>query len=114
MFPQPPNEYSSDPYHTESFPPGTDGPDFVPFADPRKASKAQGNCWPIDVGLRDRLVMGERDGRYERGTRLSYMEILDKYTEWKMKGNITPTVLWHREFLRKEGCSPPGHPRSDR
>lgn len=98
---QPPAQL--DPYYSTdnaNFPPGRSAPGFIPSGDPRPASFAQGNRWPIDTNLRDRICMGEVDGRKVRATRLTYDQVFSKYTAWQghvsvstMRGQVRKQVL---------------------
>lgn len=68
------------------FPPGKDMPGFVPIGRIGIATAAQGNRWPIERQLMERLVGAERGhGEYRRNTRLTYKEILAKYSRWDLK-----------------------------
>lgn len=87
------------PYHTSTFPPGRDLPGFVPFGRKSQASAHQGNHWPIEPELRGEIVHAEVDNfrRRPEHQRLTYREILNKYSEWNpvegvKKGVVSSTL----------------------
>lgn len=69
-----------------AFPPGQNLPGFVPIAQADVASQAQGNRWPISRHLLERIVAAERDlaGTREKGDKLTYKQIKNKYHRWKI------------------------------
>lgn len=83
------------PYYTPSFPPGRNLPGFIDFGVRGVASSAQGNHWPIDLALRDQILVAEVDGHGIRGNGISFEEVLDKYSTWK--GNVTASTLRGRK-----------------
>lgn len=87
-----------EPYHTATFPSGRDNEDFIPFGDVRVASIEQGNIWPIDVALRDQILLAEMDVLKLRGTRLTSHQVLEKYSTWKgaattLRGRVRQLLL---------------------
>lgn len=85
----------ADPYYEPTFPPGRDLPGFVPFGQRGAASVAQGNHWPIDLALRDKILVGEVDGHDLRGTGISFEQVLAKYSAWQ--GHVTASTLRGRK-----------------
>lgn len=68
------------------FPPGQKMPGFVPIGRIGIANAAQGNKWPIERKLMEQIVGAERGhGEYRRKTRLTYKEIMAKYSRWEVK-----------------------------
>lgn len=68
------------------FPPGRNMPGFVPIGRIGIANAAQGNRWPIERKLMEQIVGAERGhGEYRRKTRLTYKEIMAKYSRWDIK-----------------------------
>lgn len=68
------------------FPPGQKMPGFVPIGRIGIAIAAQGNRWPIERNLMEQIVGAERGhGEYRRKTRLTYKEIMAKYSHWDIK-----------------------------
>lgn len=65
----------------------------------RQASAHQGNHWPIEPELRGEIVHAELDNNKRRPAhqRLTYREILEKYTEWNpvegVKGGVVASTL---------------------
>lgn len=60
-----------------SFPPGQNRPGFVPIGRTGMASVAQGNSHPLDLTLKKRIIVAERDAG------LTYRAIKNKYTRWR-------------------------------
>lgn len=63
--------------HTLSFPPGQNRLGFVPIGCLGIASAAQGNTHPLDLALKKRIIVAERDAG------LTYKAIQSKYTRWR-------------------------------
>lgn len=59
------------------FPPGQNYPGFVPIGQTAVASTAQGNRHPLDLTLKKRIIVAERDAG------LTYKAIKNKYTRWR-------------------------------
>lgn len=59
------------------FPPGQNRPGFVPIGRLGVASVAQGNIHPLDLTLKKRIIVAERDAG------LTYKAIKNKYTRWR-------------------------------
>lgn len=64
---------SPDPYHSNSanFPPGKDRRDFVSFGHLKQASYHQGIYWPMNITLRNNIIVGEVDYNELRRMRLT-------------------------------------------
>lgn len=62
---------------TCSFPPGENRLGFVPIGCLGVASAAQGNTHPLDLALKKRIIVAERDAG------LTYKAIQSKYTRWR-------------------------------